>query len=129
MMFHWDVLWSHLEFNSIQSAFQAPLGKQHRTTTTAAIKVVNPILNAVDKEQFYLSLFKDFSRAFDAVDYSVLLDRIKATGFQTTLLGGLSTIFLAEPRAAQTKAPNCTSHQKGSSSRFSPGTTIIYNLY
>lgn len=84
-----------LEFNSIQSAFRAPLRKHH-TTTAAAIKVVNHILHALDKKQFCLSLFRDFSKAFDAVDYSVLPDCLKATG--------LSTIFLAEPRAAQTVA-------------------------
>lgn len=70
-----------LEFNSIQSAFQAPLRKQHRTTTAATIKVVNPILNALDEKQICPSLFRDFSEAFDAVNYSVLPHCLKATGF------------------------------------------------
>lgn len=113
-----------LEFNSIQSAFRAPLRK-HRTTTAAAIKVGNRILHALDKKQFCLSLFRDLSKAFDAVDYSVLPDCLKATGFIDHDAGRFINYLLGRTQSSS----DSTSHQKGSSSRFSPGTTIIYNLH
>lgn len=89
-----------LEFNSIQSAFQAPLRKQHCTTTAAAIKVVNPILHALDEKQFCLSLYRDFSKASDAVDYSVLQDCLKATGFSDHAAGWFINYLLGRTQSS-----------------------------
>lgn len=107
--------------------------KQHRTTTAAAIKVVNRILHALGEKQFCLSLFRDSSKAFDAVDYSVLPDCLKATGFSDHTSGRFINYLLGRTQSSSDSSlwdiHTYMSHQKGSSSRFSPGTTIIYNLY
>ncbi len=69
----------YMESNSILSAFQFGFRKQHSTTTTA-MKVVHDILDALNRKQCCLSLFIDFSKAFDTVDHSILPDHLKATG-------------------------------------------------
>lgn len=53
-----------------QFQFQSDIRKEH-STATAALKVVNDILEALDNKQCCLSLYIDFSKAFDTVDHSI----------------------------------------------------------
>lgn len=64
--------------NNIFSSYQSGFRKKH-STVTAALKVVNDISVALDK-QHCASLFLDLSKAFDTVDHSVLKLRLLNSG-------------------------------------------------
>uniref|UniRef100_A0A3P9K1B3 Reverse transcriptase domain-containing protein n=1 Tax=Oryzias latipes TaxID=8090 RepID=A0A3P9K1B3_ORYLA len=65
--------------NSILSKYQSGFRKKH-STVTAAMKVINDIIVALDKKQYCASLFIDLSKAFDTVDHGVLKIRLLRSG-------------------------------------------------
>lgn len=69
----------YLTTNSILSISQSGFRKKH-STTTAALKVINDIIEALDNKQCCLSLFIDFSKAIDTVDHDILIERLVAAG-------------------------------------------------
>ncbi|KAF7662663.1 hypothetical protein LDENG_00230700 [Lucifuga dentata] len=81
-----QVIKEYLATNSILSTFQSGFHKNH-STTTAAVKVINDIIKALDKRQCCLSLFIDLSKAFDTVDHNILIGRLLASGFSVDAVG------------------------------------------
>lgn len=71
-----------LSDNDILSTFQSGFRKQHGTTT-AAMKVVNDLIVAMDRKQHCASLFIDLSKAFDTVDHDIMLKRLVNIGFSS----------------------------------------------
>lgn len=65
--------------NNILSTFQSGFRKQHGTIT-AAMKVVNDLIDAMDRKQHCVSLFIDLSKAFDTVDHDIMLKRLVNIG-------------------------------------------------
>ncbi len=53
--------------------------KQH-STVTAAIKVVNDIIDALDCKKYCAALFIDLTKTFDTVDHVTLVDRFHSIG-------------------------------------------------
>lgn len=74
-----DQLKEFLYTNAVLSTYQSGFRKRH-STITAAMKVVNDVLVAVDKKQHSALLFIDLSKAFDTVDHEVLKLRLINSG-------------------------------------------------
>lgn len=49
--------------------------KQH-STITAAIKVLNDIIDALDCRKYCVALFSELSKAFDTTDHFILIDKL-----------------------------------------------------
>ena len=65
------VMAHHLD-ETFQSAY-----KNFHSTKTALVRVQNDILCAIDNNEFVILLFLDLSAAFDTVDHSILLSRLR----------------------------------------------------
>uniref|UniRef100_A0A3B3HCE9 Reverse transcriptase domain-containing protein n=1 Tax=Oryzias latipes TaxID=8090 RepID=A0A3B3HCE9_ORYLA len=65
--------------NELLSTLQSGFRKKH-STITAATKVINDILVALDNKQYCAALFIDLSKAFDTVDHIVLKQRLISFG-------------------------------------------------
>lgn len=61
--------------NEVQSGFRTG-----HSTMTAATVVVNDIINGLDKKQSCAAVFVDLSKAFDSVDHTLLLTRLRSSG-------------------------------------------------
>ena len=65
------VMAHHLD-ETFQSAY-----KNFHSTKTALVRIQNDILCAIDNNEFVILLFLDLSVAFDTVDHSILLSRLR----------------------------------------------------
>ena len=74
-----DQLKGYLDANDILSTYQSGFRKQH-STTSAALKVTNDIIDAVDSKRFCAALFIDLSKAFDTVDHNILINMLLHIG-------------------------------------------------
>jgi len=74
---------AYLELNSlfyfIQSGF-----REHRVCQTALIKIIDDWLSAINENKIASSLFLDFSKAFDLVDHSLLIHKLKLYNIDTS---------------------------------------------
>ena len=68
-------LCNFIEINNIYSSTQAGYRCNH-STNTILIKMRDDILNATNKSEVTLSILADFSKAFDTVDYTVLIKKL-----------------------------------------------------
>ena len=66
---------SHMCGNNLFPEFQSAY-RQHRSTETVLIKVVNDIILALDSGNVTLLSLLDLSSAFDTVDHEILLKRL-----------------------------------------------------
>lgn len=74
-----DQLKDFLERNDILSRHQSGFRKKH-STVSAALKVLNDILEALDLRKLCVALFIDLSKAFDTVDHEILVDTLHKIG-------------------------------------------------
>ena len=87
-------LLKHMEQNGSIETFQSAYREYH-STETALLRVQNDILQAMDGQKVTILVLLDLSAAFDTVEHSILLDRIKSRfGIEGTPLpwNGLSHI-------------------------------------
>ena len=67
---------------SMQSAYS-----KHHSTETALLRVLNDVLRTTDRRQDVVLVMFDLSTAFDTLDHSILVDRLKSyCGFSRTVL-------------------------------------------
>lgn len=71
-----------IELKAIYHDKQSGFRKGH-STTTLLLKLKDDILNAMRKGEVTLSIFADFSKAFDTVDYPILINQLHHLGFST----------------------------------------------
>ena len=72
-----DTIQSHLDKNNLCPVFQSAYRKLH-STETALMKVHNNILTNMNKQHVTLLVLLDLSAAFDTVDPSILLTRLRS---------------------------------------------------
>ena len=87
-----DQVKDYLSLNNILSPFQSGFRKQH-STATAAIKVINDIVEAMDAKKYCAALFIDLSKAFDTVDQSISCQRLSTIGMSDHAVGWFSNYF------------------------------------
>ena len=56
--------------------------RPHRSTTQAILDNLNFIYNSLDSNNLVISIFLDFSKAFDVVDHNLLLKKLYKYGFR-----------------------------------------------
>ena len=88
-------LTSYLNLNKLFPELQSAY-RQHRSTESALVKVVNDIILAIDSGDIALLSLLDLSSAFDTVDHDILLERLKLSfGVQSTPLSWIKS-YLSE---------------------------------
>eukprot|EP00745_Piridium_sociabile_P014216 TRINITY_DN20961_c0_g1_i1.p1 TRINITY_DN20961_c0_g1~~TRINITY_DN20961_c0_g1_i1.p1 ORF type:complete len:306 (-),score=34.33 TRINITY_DN20961_c0_g1_i1:857-1774(-) len=68
-------LFSHLTTHNLLSAHQSAYRPGH-STETVLLRIVNDLLNCLDKDNIYILLLLDLSAAFDTIDHEILLSRL-----------------------------------------------------
>ena len=68
-----------LQENNTLSGMQSGFSSSH-STVTAALKILNDMHCALDKKLHCVSVFIDLSKAFNTVDHTVLVQRLKCIG-------------------------------------------------
>jgi len=71
---------SYVEENNIYKSTMSGFRKNH-STTTLLMKMRDDILKAMNRGEVTLAVFLDYSKAFDTVDYKVLLSKLRKLGF------------------------------------------------
>ena len=71
-------LLDHMSINNLHEIFQSSYKRFH-STETALLRVQSDILSALDKRQCVLLILLDLSAAFDTIDHSTLLQRLKSS--------------------------------------------------
>ena len=66
----------HITRNDLQDSFQSAYRKQH-STETALLKIHNDIVTSLDQKKCTLLASLDLSAAFDTVDHSILIHRLR----------------------------------------------------
>lgn len=81
-----DYLNSHKVLNSFQSGF-----RKNHSTETALIRVTDDIRSAMDRGQCTILALFDFSKAFDTVNHSILIEKLKIIGFSANALSWMGS--------------------------------------
>ena len=67
---------SYLDSNSLLDPFQSGFMK-HCGTTTALVKIVDDLKLSMTAKQFSVLVLLDFSKAFDTINHTLLLSKLK----------------------------------------------------
>src|SRR5271154_3762453 len=92
---------SNLSSNAHYEAYQSAYRSNH-STETALLRVQNDILIRIDKKEVTVLVLLDQSAAFDTVDHTILLNRLRNIGipgfvydwFSSYLSGRTQAVFL-----------------------------------
>lgn len=77
---------SHMTINSLYPELQSSY-RQHHSTETALLEVMNDILLNMNSQQVTLMMLLNFSAAFDTVNHDILLERLdKVIGMRSVTL-------------------------------------------
>uniref|UniRef100_A0A3B1KHQ9 Reverse transcriptase domain-containing protein n=1 Tax=Astyanax mexicanus TaxID=7994 RepID=A0A3B1KHQ9_ASTMX len=68
--------------------------RQGHGCVTASLKVLNDIISALDKKQSCAAIFIDLAKAFDTVDHSILLDRLRSIGVSEQSLAWFASYLI-----------------------------------
>ena len=100
-------VYSFLCHNNIISNSQYGFRRNH-STAHALIDLQDKIISAINKNNFSLGIFMDLSKAFDIVDHTILLYKLKHYGIRGTALKWFSSYL--NNRSQYTFVANCSSN-------------------
>ena len=80
----------HLNDHNILYEHQYGFRKNH-STDMALLQLVEKVYTSFNNKEFALGIFLDLSKAFDTVDYTILLNKLHHYGFQDITLKWLSS--------------------------------------
>ena len=103
-------LQEYLESNSVLSPEQFGF-RSGRTTMDQLLLAYNEVSLAMDKGNAADMVFFDFSKAFDIVSHSVLLDKLLCLGIQGNLLQWLASFLLGRTMSVEVEGNCSSSHQ------------------
>ena len=76
----------HLSTNKLLESHQSAYRKHHNTET-ALLKIFNDLLLSADQKKISVLVLLDLSAAFDTIDHTILVERLRTTfGFDGTVL-------------------------------------------
>ena len=58
-----------------------------------ALMISNDLINCLDSDEYMIGIFSDFSKAFDAVDHSILLQKLSLYVIRGTALNWFQIIL------------------------------------
>ena len=122
-------LCNFIETNNIYSSTQAGYRRSHSTNTTL-IKVKDDILNAKNKGEVPLSILADFSKAFDTVDHTVLIKKLRKLNMSTEFLHLILSYVSDRSQYVQIRS-NKSCHKKNQfwcTSRLHTGSHIFQHI-
>ena len=91
-----------IETSNIYSSTQAGYRRNHSTNTQQIlINMRDAILNAMNKGEVTLSILADFSKAFDAVDYTVLIKKLSKLNMSPPFLHLILSCISDRPQYVQ----------------------------
>ena len=79
-------LLSFLDEYKIMFSYQFGFRKHH-STYMALMTLIDNLINCLDNGEYVIGIFLDFSKAFDTVDYNILLQKLSLYGIRGTTLG------------------------------------------
>ena len=123
---------AYMDYNDLHDPLQSAYKTAH-STETALLKVQNDILRTVDHGGVAVLVLLDLSAAFDTIDHSILLDRMRhqlringvAHAWFESYLRGFESVMLGHwPSSSSTVSPRARSWvHYSSSSTFSHSIT------
>lgn len=67
--------------------------RTNQSTTLSIIKAVEEITNSIDQKTYSVGLFIDFKKAFDTIDHTILVNKLKMYGIRRVVLNSLRSYF------------------------------------
>lgn len=98
----------YLETNTILPQIQSGFRQKH-STQTALLKVVNDISTAMDKSLPSVLVLLDQSKAFDLVNFELLLAKLKHIGFENAALKWLNSYIIGRTQKVIVNSDICSS--------------------
>ena len=74
-------LYSYLEQNNILASCQYGF-RNKRSTTQALMNQIQYLYSKIDSDEYVVSIFLDFRKAFDCVDHKILLNKLECYGIR-----------------------------------------------
>jgi hypothetical protein len=119
-----------LQKHDILSNFQFGFRAKH-STTHAVIHLIDKVVTAIDNSEHTLGIFLDFSKAFDTLDHSILLQKLNHYGIRGRSLEWF-TSYLSNRKQYVTVGGTLIHHPLNymwCSSGLYSGTTSLLDLY
>ena len=106
--------------------------KRNTSTQTCIIRMLDEIRHAVDQRMVTISIFFDFSKAFDRVQHEHLLVKLKNKGFSCSALRWMASYLSGRTQAVYDRFENITSSQVQIRSGVPQGSVLsplLFTLY
>lgn len=98
-------LYHYLESNNILVLEQFGFRKQ-KSTENAAFSLVDEILNSLNSKLHVGGIFCDLAKAFDCVDHSILVKKLKFYGIKDEMLGWFTSYLSNRKQKVEINVPN-----------------------
>lgn len=98
---------NHCDINNILVSCQSGFRESH-SCESVVINVCDIFLKEIDKGNFVLAVFLDFKRAFETVDRTILLNKLKCMGIKSTVLKWFESYL--HNRQQKVRFKSCTSN-------------------